>query len=123
SPRIGEHELTSIGRQQALAFTQWVMRSRSYSEESKETPFDKAFNPSSIWSKLSIDLILVSPMLRALQTAEILHNALRIPCEIVVDLHEWGGPSELDPLNPVRLFRGRNRDDLQASFPFICQSG
>jgi broad specificity phosphatase PhoE len=119
TPRRGEHELTSLGRQQVLAFARWVVRLQSPSENAQHAP-TLATVDFPIRSNLYIDRLVVSPMLRALQSAEILHNVLGIPCEVMVNLHEWGGPSELDPIDPSRVSRGMNCQQLQVTFPFMC---
>ena len=65
-----------------------------------------------------ITALYVSPMLRALQTAEPIGRALGVTPHVWVDIHEHGGLFSGNPeKNDVEGFPGLNRGEMAALFP------
>lgn len=117
-----EHELTPLGEQQATALTKWLRADTRLSPA--KTTYARTPSGGSLLNPfdLSHAQLLTSPMLRAIQTAEILRRHLALHCEISVDLHEWGGPSERQQTNPSKVIRGHTRTEFQSRFPAIAPS-
>ena len=75
----------------------WVPLSWQGVEEAKHTA-------ERLREETTADLILASPMARALQTAAILSRAMDLPLEVEFDLHEWLPDLDysFDSFDPVR---------------------
>lgn len=119
APRVGEHELTPLGREQALAFARWARR------PADAPPAGVNKSPGAcetLLRRAPFKRALASPMLRALQTVEAVREPLNLSCEVLVELHEWGGPSELDTPGATRVTRGQTCTQLRASFPSMAFS-
>eukprot|EP01123_Difflugia_compressa_P009320 TRINITY_DN3055_c0_g1_i4.p1 TRINITY_DN3055_c0_g1~~TRINITY_DN3055_c0_g1_i4.p1 ORF type:complete len:269 (+),score=50.86 TRINITY_DN3055_c0_g1_i4:784-1590(+) len=61
--------------------------------------------------------VLTSPMYRALQTAQPITQALEVPMEVWVDLHEHGGMYEVDGKDTFVGVGGMTKEQILQKFP------
>ncbi|CEM25814.1 unnamed protein product [Vitrella brassicaformis CCMP3155] len=121
--RVPDPSMTDLGWEQVRVAGKYLRR---HNESGKTRAEDR------------IVKVFVSPMTRALQTAQVLHEELGVPVECVANLHEQGGlflgernqvadflsppdgksdkPSPADASAPI--VRGATRSQLQRTFPF-----
>ncbi|NWG18397.1 MAG: histidine phosphatase family protein [Chloroflexi bacterium] len=106
--------LTALGQQQAEATARYLAEAVNL-ETLVEQP---AENRAEMPTGFDITRLYSSPMLRALQTAQPIGQALGLPVEVWPDVHEHGGmylryPDE----RGVVGFPGRSRAEILADFP------
>lgn len=111
--RTPDPELTQIGRRQADMVARH-MAADGHPENRNGTPL------ASTRAGYGIQALYASPMLRTLQTAYPIGQALGLPPKIMVDIHEHGGlfhGNPRDEKNPVRSYEGLSREGMLALFP------
>ncbi|MBK9229795.1 MAG: histidine phosphatase family protein [Anaerolineae bacterium] len=117
--RVEDPRLTDVGWQQTRRLADYLAAQRLPATEAAHL----ATNGSNEFNQFnqqgySFTRLLVSPMTRTLQTAQVLADALGLIPEVWADIFEVGG-IYLDyggPIGEVGL-PGRTRTDLQAEFP------
>jgi len=104
--RVSDPPLTSLGLHQAGLLADYVAGRAAPAAEDGS------------WCGLGIDRLISSPMVRALQTSQFLSDALDIPTEVWVDIHEWGG-IYLDhgESGGVVGYPGKTRSEILREFP------
>lgn len=106
-------ELTELGHEQARLLAQWFKNTQDIEEIVRMSSHaTERLAPI----RVEITRIYVSPMLRALQTAKHLHEALDITTTVWPDIHESGGLYLHTP-EGVKSFPGMTREQMQAEFP------
>jgi broad specificity phosphatase PhoE len=108
--RVHEPEITELGHEQASALAEHIATS-------EHAEFDRAATRRT--TGYGIDRLIVSPMTRALQTAAPVADALHLPLEVWVDIHEHGGLYEGSPSDErsFRTFPGKPRSQILREFP------
>ena len=93
-PRVADPPLTDIGIEQA----RWV------GESLKDEGITRLYS---------------SPMLRTLQTAQIISNIIDLPPHVFVGLHEWGGIWEARGDGTSVQLPGLNRSEMREIYPDV----
>lgn len=111
--RSPDPELTQIGRRQA-ELVAGHLAADGHPESQNGTPL------ASTRAGYGVQVLFASPMLRTLQTARPIADALGLAPRIMIDIHEHGGlfhGNPRDEANPVRSFEGMTRGAILAQFP------
>lgn len=112
--RDADPALTPLGWQQAEAAAHYLAEATNL-EALVDLP---AENRREVPPGFGITRLYSSPMLRALQTAQPIAQALKLPVEVWVEVHEHGGLYlEYPDERGVVGFPGRTRADMQRDFP------
>lgn len=103
SQRQQDPHLTELGWEQAYLLAQHLANATDgYADE----PYG-----------YDITHLYASPMIRALQTASVIADALQIRPEVWVDIHELGGIFLEDEFGVAHGFPGMTRAEMQAHYP------
>ena len=95
--RIEDPPLTELGREQANCLAKWI-------------------------PTLKLTKLIVSPFLRALQTAEPVWKSTNLTPQVQIDLHEMGGCQRGDTPDNMTGRPGMNRAEIEQQFPAFCVS-
>lgn len=112
--RVHEPPLTETGEEQAQRLAEYLATAEQFefSRRGKETRRGYA-----------IDRLFCSPMLRTLQTAYPVAQALNLPLEVWRDTYEHGGLFEGDPSRDngagLKFFPGMGRNAMAERFPGV----
>lgn len=110
--RSHDPALTELGERQADA----VARHLAEATVAEHYFWNETANPTPGYG---ITRIFCSPMLRAMQTAQPIANALDIQPEVMMSIHEHGGIFQGDPRDPASIANhpGMTRSEIAARFP------
>lgn len=101
--RVQDPPLTELGWEQARLLAQHLASATdAYADQARG---------------YDITRLYTSPMLRSLQTASLLAQALQLQPEVWVDIHELGGVFLEDEHGVARGFGGMTRAEIQALYP------
>jgi len=111
STRSPEPPLTALGHRQAALLAQQLAVAAA-------RPLPESERMAWLVTEHPIDSLYVSPMLRAMQTAEPIGRALGLAPQVWVDIHEHGGvfTGNPDKANVVE-YPGLSRAQMAAQFP------
>lgn len=106
--RFQDPLLTPIGEQQAHLVADYLLTM----PDTPVSPFTKP-------EPFNITQLYVSPMRRALQTAQPISYAFGLPMKIWVDVHEWGGMflEDVDDDKLITGYTGMTRSQIEEHFP------
>jgi 2,3-bisphosphoglycerate-dependent phosphoglycerate mutase len=110
--REPEPPLTEIGQRQAQLIAEHLAGAEHPEMAHEHTPNNAS-------QGYAITQLYCSPMLRTLQTALPISQALKLQPEVWIDIHEHGGLFHGNPRNgnPVTNFSGMTRQEYLESFP------
>jgi 2,3-bisphosphoglycerate-dependent phosphoglycerate mutase len=108
--RESDPDLTAVGQQQAVYLAQFLQGRRKHTQASDRDHQNlHGFGMTHIYSSL---------MVRAVSTAAGVANQLNLPLHGWLDLHEWGGVYEYDPVREEAVgLLGRNAQFFRKKFP------
>lgn len=112
--RVVDPPLTEIGRQQAELVARYLVEGR----DRRSAPCEAEPPNGSNGCEFGLKRLFTSAMQRALQTAEPISQALALPTEVWVEIHEHGG-MWLDHGAPTGIvgYPGLTRSEIVARFP------
>ena len=112
SQRPADPALTELGHKQAQILAHYLQ-----SEQDADRRVDVIRREP--WNGYQIDKLFCSPMLRAMQTAQPIQQALGLNPQLWIDLHEQGGLFDYNSADreDVRNHPGMTRSQMEEKFP------